>query len=257
MRRIADAQQPGPIPAQQPVHLHREQFDLLPLPQLRNAIAGERRDLPDALAKLLHPALPDLIERSLADDQARLEIIAALDQDQHPAVIDAAEHLVRVVRTAAEAEPEHVDGHAVLAPPAARWSGAHRSPPPDRRGRAPCARPRAPPRPPRARPRGAGPSLRVPCEDRTRETAGLCRKENSENPTAASAPQTGSARARSENPGPRTENRHTRRRPGRCAGAVHARLLRAAPVRQAPRAWKGERYRRGSREKNRRASPAP
>src|SRR5215470_9259196 len=46
---------------------------------------------------------------ALPNNQAGLEVGAAIDKNQHVAVIDPPERLIRVVRFAADAKPEHID----------------------------------------------------------------------------------------------------------------------------------------------------
>ena len=79
-----------------------------------NAIAEKRSDPLQLLAKRPKPVTLDLFERALANDQCRLEIIAARDQDQRLAVVDVAEQIFGIVAGAADAKPQHVNGNAVL-----------------------------------------------------------------------------------------------------------------------------------------------
>ncbi len=87
MRSIADQEQARKMPFPQPVDLHREQLDLLPTLELVHPISQIRRDAPNRLAKCVDAFMLGLFERTLRNNQPGLEVIAAIDQDQHSSVV--------------------------------------------------------------------------------------------------------------------------------------------------------------------------
>ena len=165
VRGVADAQHAGLPPLLQPVDADGQQLEIVDGRELVQPVgdlgrqAGDRGpDLLDALAT--HP-----LGRALGDDEGALPVVAAVEHHQDAAGIEAAQHLVRVARLVADAEPQHVHRRADIlhleAELARGWSnGGRRRRPRGRRGSPrPCRRPwRARPRPcrpPRSRPRAS------------------------------------------------------------------------------------------------------
>src|SRR5579863_7437419 len=56
----------------------------------------------------------DCIIGALGNDEAGLKIVGTVDQDQCLSVVDIPQHVDRVVRLAADVEPQHVDGDSVF-----------------------------------------------------------------------------------------------------------------------------------------------
>jgi hypothetical protein len=73
---IADAEQARKMPSTEPVDLHRQQFNLIPIFDFSHAIAQVRCDLRDILAKRVETSRFELLKRAFADDQSGLKITA-------------------------------------------------------------------------------------------------------------------------------------------------------------------------------------
>src|SRR5450631_442736 len=102
------------MPLLQAVHLHRQQFDLLPPFQFIHTIAEIRSNLTNRVTKSLQTTIVHFRERALANQQSRLEVIAAINQNQRLAVIEISQHLLGIVGVSAEVKPQHVDGDSAL-----------------------------------------------------------------------------------------------------------------------------------------------
>ncbi len=114
MGGITDTEKAGAVPTPQTIDLDGQQLDLFPIQQLLHPITEERGNLADAVAEGRQPGLAHLLERPLGNNQPRLEVVAAIDQDQGLAEIHIAEDFAGIVLKAGQAEPEHVDGHAAF-----------------------------------------------------------------------------------------------------------------------------------------------
>src|ERR1700761_2886345 len=84
----------------------------MPVLQLVHTTLQKWRDLYDGSTESLHPFLLQRFERAFLDNEASLEIVVPIDQNQHAAVVDVSEDLLRVVTLAADTKPEHIDGDA-------------------------------------------------------------------------------------------------------------------------------------------------
>ena len=93
------------MPSFQPIQFYREQLNLLPIPQFVNTIAEIWRDLPNRAAERLDSSPLDVLKRIFANDQTRLKCVAAVDENESPAVIDVAEQLFRVIACRAMRKP--------------------------------------------------------------------------------------------------------------------------------------------------------
>ena len=58
------------------------------------------------------PRLLDLVESALGDEEAALPVVAAVDHDEDPALIEPAERLIGIGRRPGDPHPEHVDRRA-------------------------------------------------------------------------------------------------------------------------------------------------
>src|SRR5665213_2012293 len=114
MRGVADAEQARKMPFPQPVDLHREQFDPIPAFEFVHAMSEVRRNAPNGLAKRIDPVALGLLERTLRDNQASLKIVATVDQDQRPAIVDIPQQLLGIARSTRNAKPKHIDRHTEL-----------------------------------------------------------------------------------------------------------------------------------------------
>ncbi len=114
MGSISNAQQTRPIPSLKSIDLHCQDFDLLPIVKFVHSFAQVRRDLANVGTERIDAAGFDLVIRALCDDEACLKIVRAIDQDQRFSIVHVAEHLRRIVRRAADSEPQDIDGHSVF-----------------------------------------------------------------------------------------------------------------------------------------------
>ncbi len=109
MRAVADAQQPRPPPALQPVDRDGQQLQIVPVVQLFDAVAQKRGDLDDIGAQGVEPSRLHRGKPVLADHIGALPIIAAVERHQHAAVVDPAQNLRWVGGMLGQAHPQYVD----------------------------------------------------------------------------------------------------------------------------------------------------
>src|ERR1700733_8226536 len=96
MRSVADTEQARKMPFPQPVDLHRQQFNLIPAFEFVHAISQIWRNSPNRLAKRGDSFALGLLERTLRNNKSGLKIVAAVDQDQRPAVVEISQQLLRI-----------------------------------------------------------------------------------------------------------------------------------------------------------------
>ena len=96
VRRIADAQQPGPPPLGQPIDRDGQQFDVVPVLQLLDPIGEVRRQPDDLGAESVEAARAHLVVAALADHKGALPVIAAIERHQQMAEIEKAAGLLRI-----------------------------------------------------------------------------------------------------------------------------------------------------------------
>src|SRR3546814_7878266 len=94
MRGIADQQQARQMPAFEPVDLHCQQLDLIPVRERRSARRHERCRCRQAGAERFEALRLQRVEATLGNQIRALPVVAAIDQHQHAAAIDDA-HAVR------------------------------------------------------------------------------------------------------------------------------------------------------------------
>src|SRR5579859_2939519 len=82
--------------------------------QLVHSFAQVRSDLTNLGTKGIETARFDLVIRALCDDEAGLKIIRPINQDQRLSVIHVAQYLCRIIRLAADSEPQDIDRHSML-----------------------------------------------------------------------------------------------------------------------------------------------
>src|SRR5262245_61514965 len=93
MRGIADAQQPRTIPLAQPIDLDRQETDVVPRPQLLDAVAKRRRKLDNQSSERFDSPGLQLLGRALRDDKAALPVVAPVDHDENHAGAHTAKRL--------------------------------------------------------------------------------------------------------------------------------------------------------------------
>src|ERR1700683_3259323 len=108
MRRVADTQQPGPMPFSQAIHRDRQHADFAPIGYLADAIPQEWSDRRDPLAKCIEAPLLNLAEASLPDDKCALPVLSAIDHDHDSAIIESAQSLPGVTRLARDSHPQNI-----------------------------------------------------------------------------------------------------------------------------------------------------
>lgn len=94
------------MPAGETVDLNGEKLDLIPISDLMHTVGERRNQTNESLAECgktrrLDPAG----EGTFCDDEATLEVIAAVDEDEQAAVVDVSQDIFRVAFMAAEVEP--------------------------------------------------------------------------------------------------------------------------------------------------------
>ncbi len=115
MGGVADAEEAGGGPALEVVELDGEEFDLVPgVDGLSAAIGEEWGELRDAGLERGETLLLDGGEGAFGDDDAGLEVVVAVDEDEGATVVDVAEDVLGVGGLAGDAHPEDVDGDALF-----------------------------------------------------------------------------------------------------------------------------------------------
>src|SRR5215469_11430206 len=114
MGRIPNTQQSRQMPALKPIDLDGQDLNLSPIAQFIDSLAQPRSDLNNVGTERIDAARLEAFIRTFRDDETRLKIILAIDQDQRLSVVDVAEHLRRVAWPAAQPKPQDIDRHAML-----------------------------------------------------------------------------------------------------------------------------------------------
>src|SRR5262245_2161833 len=114
MRGVAYEEQPRTIPLSKPVHLHGEQFNLIPLIDGAYCAPQKRRYADDLFAERLQSSTPDLFKRAFANDGAALVIIPAINSDQNLPVPDTSKRRFGVGCGLRDSKPEHVNRYAEI-----------------------------------------------------------------------------------------------------------------------------------------------
>src|SRR3989441_9119671 len=96
------------MPPPQTIDLHGEELDVVPVPQVADALAEEGREPQDVGTQSVEAASLDLDERSFAHDQTALPVIAPVDHDEDLSVVDPPQELPRIARFARDAHPENI-----------------------------------------------------------------------------------------------------------------------------------------------------
>ena len=114
VRRVADAQQPGPLPVAQPVDLHGQQLHVVPVVRARRrgrarngaSLAIAARGTPAGRARGISSMPP------FRDDERALPVVAAVEHDEHVPASTSAERSLADRRRARKPHPEHVHRRA-------------------------------------------------------------------------------------------------------------------------------------------------
>ena len=114
MSGVSYAEQAGGGPLLEAVDFYGEELDFVPGVELGGAAGEEGDDAFDALLEGGQALLLDLGEGAFGYDVADLVVVVAIDEDDEAAVVDVAEAVLGVAGVAGEAEPEDVDGDAVV-----------------------------------------------------------------------------------------------------------------------------------------------
>ena len=114
MRRVADAQQARPPPLFEAIDSDAQELDVVPAFQFADPVGEEGRHVENPPAERFKPLRLDLFDAALLDDIGALPVIAAVEHDHHPAGLDMAEGVRRVVGLARDAKPQHVHRRAVI-----------------------------------------------------------------------------------------------------------------------------------------------
>ena len=112
--RVAYAEQAGLMPLREAVDL--DERSLISSQSLisDDAVGEKGRDLSDFVPEVVEAILLDLTKEPLADDEAGLEVIAAIDEDEGLAVVDVAEGVFGVAGSRPMRNQSDVDGDAKL-----------------------------------------------------------------------------------------------------------------------------------------------
>src|SRR5690348_16739333 len=96
MRRVSDAEEAGPVPFAQSIHLNRQQLDVVPIAELADAILQERIHLHYVGTEGLDTATLNLPEPAFGDNERALPVVTAIEHHENPSEIDAAEQLLGI-----------------------------------------------------------------------------------------------------------------------------------------------------------------
>ncbi len=108
MRRVADAQQTGAVPAAQPVQVDVEQLDLVPGAQGVRPVGDPGDGIGEGGQEAVQAGGPALGVGALGDERGALPVVAAVDHRGEEALTGAADEPARVALAAREAEPPGV-----------------------------------------------------------------------------------------------------------------------------------------------------
>ncbi len=111
---VSDAEQAGRGPLLEAVDFYGEELDFVPGVEGGGAAGEEGDDALDALLEGVEAGGLDGGEGAFGYDVADLVVVVAIDEDDEAAVVDVAEAVLGVAGLAGEAEPEDVDGDAVV-----------------------------------------------------------------------------------------------------------------------------------------------
>jgi len=111
---VSDAEETGATPLLKAVDLYGEEFHFVPGVDFGGAPGEKWDDAFDALMECRDAFLLDLREGAFGDDVSDLKVVVAVDEDDEAAVVDVSEGVLGVVGLAGHAEPEDVDGNAVV-----------------------------------------------------------------------------------------------------------------------------------------------
>src|SRR5215469_8040337 len=92
----------------------RKQLDIVPVLQFLRTPSQEWSYLRKVITKSNQTSRFDLVEAVLRDDVGALPVIAAIQGNENPASLHAAQRLVRVVGLAREPHPQHIDRSAPI-----------------------------------------------------------------------------------------------------------------------------------------------
>ena len=103
------------MPAGEAVDLDREELDLAPVGEFVYAVGKEGDEADEGGTEGGQAGGLDLRgEGVLGDEEAALEVVSAVDEDEEAAVVDVAKGVAGVALSSAETEPEDVDGDSGL-----------------------------------------------------------------------------------------------------------------------------------------------
>ncbi len=94
MCRVTDAQQPGPVPAWQPVHPNGQLVDGVPVVDPPDPVGQAWRQRRDARLQRGQAGLTQLAVRLGGDGVRELPVVTAIDGDQHPTATLEERHVV-------------------------------------------------------------------------------------------------------------------------------------------------------------------
>src|SRR6185437_9066287 len=100
------------MPELEPIDSDGQELNVVPRPDLSDAIGKIGRQCRDMLAQNFDVLRLQRAKRTLCDDKTALPMGASLDEDKNLAGLHAAEAFVRVALFPAEAEPQHIHRRA-------------------------------------------------------------------------------------------------------------------------------------------------
>ena len=112
--RVADAQQPRPMPYPQAVDRHAQQLDVVPVAQFGGAVAQVRGEPGDFIAESRQAALLNLGIAALGNDIGALPIVFAVQHHQDATGVDTPQGLRRIVGPPRQPHPQHVHRRAEI-----------------------------------------------------------------------------------------------------------------------------------------------
>ena len=111
---VSYAEQAAAVPAFEVVELHGQEFDLVPGGKFVDAIGEKRGKACDGGVEGGKAGWLDGGEGVLGDDEAALEVVGAVDEDEAGAEVEVERCVVGVGVPATKAKPENVDGSATV-----------------------------------------------------------------------------------------------------------------------------------------------
>src|SRR5262249_1596191 len=114
VRRIADAEQPGPMPAPETVDRDGQQLDLVPVLEVVDPVGEWGHDLRNAAPERRQSGALRFLDPALPNPAGAWPVGAALEYDADAPAFEPAHRLIGVVGFFRQAEPQHIHWRAEI-----------------------------------------------------------------------------------------------------------------------------------------------